>query len=195
MKHAAYFPSIPGTDAGVSAGPDTIIRRATVHDAVPLATLAYRTFDDAFGIDNDPDDMVAYLRTAFTSEKITTELQDPAALFLLAVRNDRFQGYAKLYAGQAPQSADLPNPVKLERLYVDHAAIGQGLGAILMRTCLNTVQQAGYETLWLSVWEKNQRARDFYLKWGFHTIGTDVFVIGQDVQTDCIMSRTVAPAP
>ena len=117
MKNKAFFPSIPGTDAGVSAGPDLIIRRATVHDAVPLATLAYRTFEDAFGPDNDPDDMIAYLRTAFTSEKITTELQDPAALFLLAVQNDRFQGYAKLYAGQAPPDADLPDPVKLERLF------------------------------------------------------------------------------
>lgn len=191
MKHAAFFPSAPGADDGVSVDPDTIIRRATLNDAVPLTTLAYRSFEDAFGPDNDPDDMVAYLRTAFTPEKITAELQDPTALFFLAARKDQLQGYAKLRAGQAPQDTDLPKPVKLERLYVDHASIGQGLGAILMQVCLDTVRQAGYDTLWLSVWEKNRRARDFYLKWGFHKIGTDIFIIGQDVQTDWIMARSV----
>jgi len=194
MKNTAFFPSVPGTVDDVSVGRNTIIRRATVHDADQLAALAYRTFEEAFGPDNDPDDMACYLTTAFTPEKIAAELKDPAALFLLVVQNDRLQGYAKLYAGQAPQNTHLPNLVKLVRLYVNHASIGHGLGAALMQTCLDTVHQAGYGALWLSVWEKNRRARDFYLKWGFHKIGTDVFVIGQDVQTDWIMARTVAPA-
>lgn len=195
MENTAFFPDFPGSADGVSVGCDTIIRRATVHDALPLAKLAYRTFEDAFGPDNDPEDMACYLKTTFTPEKILAELQDPAALFLLVVKKDRFQGYAKLYAGQAPQSAHLPNPVKLVRLYVNHASIGHGLGAALMQACLDTIHQAGYGALWLSVWEKNRHARDFYLKWGFHKIGTDDFIIGEDVQKDWIMARTVAPAP
>ena len=64
-----------------------------------------------------------------------------------------------------------------------------------MQTCLDTARHAGYDTLWLSVWEKNQRARDFYLKWGFNKIGTDIFIIGQDVQTDWVMARSVTPTP
>ena len=195
VQEKPFFISDATAAEGFSIGGNTIIRRATVHDADRLAALGYRTFEDAFGPDNDREDMARYLETAFTPEKIADELRDPAALFLLAVNNDFFLGYAKLYAGQAPESVNLPKPVKLVRLYVNHESIGKGLGAALMQVCLDTVRQAGYGAIWLGVWEKNLRARNFYLKWGFHKIGTYDFVIGRDVQTDWIMTRTVEISP
>lgn len=194
MKEKAFFLTAPGAVEGLAVGGNTIIRRANAHDVDRLAELACRTFEDAFGPDNDPDDMGHYLKTAFTPEKIADELKDPAALFLLIVKNDLFQGYAKLYAGQAPKSVNLPKPVQLVRLYVNHEFIGKALGAALMQTCLDTVRRSGYGAIWLGVWEKNRRARDFYLKWGFQKIGTYDFVIGRDIQTDWVMARTVAPA-
>lgn len=194
MKNKALFLSAPGAAEEFSIGSNTIIRRATVHDVDRLTALAHSTFEDAFGPDNDPEDMARYLKTAFTPDKIADELKDPAALFLLIVKNDFFLGYAKLYAGQAPKSVNLMKPVQLVRLYVNRESIGKALGAALMQTCLDTVRQAGYDTIWLGVWEKNRRARDFYLKWGFQKIGTYDFVIGRDVQTDWVMARTVAPA-
>jgi len=193
MRKKTLFISAPGALEGYPISGDTLIRRATAHDVDRLAAMACRTFEDAFGPQNDPDDMARYLETAFTPEKIADELKDPAALFLLVVKNDVFQGYAKLFAGPAPECVNLPKPLQLVRLYVNQESIGKALGAALMQICLDTAIRAGYGAIWLSVWEQNRRAIDFYLKWRFHKIGTYDFVIGRDIQTDWIMARSVAP--
>jgi ribosomal protein S18 acetylase RimI-like enzyme len=51
----------------------------------------------------------------------------------------------------------------------------------------------GYETLWLGVWEHNERAQAFYRKWGFMQVGYKKFTIGSDVQHDFVMARSAKP--
>ena len=43
--------------------------------------------------------------------------------------------------------------------------------------------------IWLSVWQKNKKAINFYRKNGFRENGTHPFVIGHDEQIDYIMSK------
>ena len=45
----------------------------------------------------------------------------------------------------------------------------------------------GAKTLWLGVWEKNDRARAFYAKCGFADVGEHIFLFGTDPQTDRVM--------
>lgn len=47
----------------------------------------------------------------------------------------------------------------------------QGYGSVLMERVLADMQAAGYRQVRLWVFEKNQRARAFYEKWGFVTDG------------------------
>lgn len=61
-----------------------------------------------------------------------------------------------------------------------------------MRTTLETAAASGYRTLWLGVWERNPRAIAFYERWGFATVGSHVFRLGSDDQTDLIMERPVS---
>jgi ribosomal protein S18 acetylase RimI-like enzyme len=49
----------------------------------------------------------------------------------------------------------------------------------------------GADTLLLGVWEHNPRAKAFYRKCGFADVGSHVFVVGTDPQTDRIMTRTL----
>jgi RimJ/RimL family protein N-acetyltransferase len=37
------------------------------------------------------------------------------------------------------------------------------------------------------VWERNERAKAFYAKHGFRKVGSQVFVVGSDPQTDDVM--------
>jgi ribosomal protein S18 acetylase RimI-like enzyme len=46
--------------------------------------------------------------------------------------------------------------------------------------------------LWLGVWERNERARAFYRKCGFRPVGKQVFVVGDDPQTDDVMIKELA---
>jgi ribosomal protein S18 acetylase RimI-like enzyme len=45
----------------------------------------------------------------------------------------------------------------------------------------------GAETLWLGVWERNDRARAFYAKCGFTGAGEHIFLFGTDPQTDLVL--------
>ncbi len=167
------------------------IRIASATDAEALAALAARTFRDTFQADNTPADMDAYVGTAFHAGRLRAELNDEASTFLLAFPGGVGPpiGYAKLRRGTSEPSVIGPNPVELERLYVDRPALGRGVGAALMRTALDTARRAGYQTIWLGVWERNPRAIAFYRQWAFEPVGTHVFRLGSDDQTDLVMAR------
>lgn len=169
------------------------VQIASIAVAEQLAQLAERTFRDAFAKDSSPEDMDAYVRDSLSLSRIRSELADEASTFLMAFRpgSDAPLGYSKLRAGKTNPSVTGPDPIKLERLYVDQSAIGSGVGATLMRASLNTAQLAGYRTLWLGVWERNQRAIAFYERWEFETVGNHVFVVGSEHQTDLVMARPV----
>lgn len=169
------------------------IRTASPADAGLLTALAERTFRDTFANDAPPRDMEAYVRDSFSLDRIRAELADDANTFLLAFVDDteRPAGYAKLRAGTPDPSVIGPDPVELQRLYVDRSAIGSGLGAALMRASLELAGSAGHRTLWLGVWERNAHAIAFYRKWEFETVGDHVFRLGSDEQRDLIMERPV----
>ncbi|MFA9491557.1 MAG: GNAT family N-acetyltransferase, partial [Anaerolineales bacterium] len=84
-----------------------------------------------------------------------------------------------------------PKPIELVRIYVEEEVVGQGLGSALMKACLEEIKTNGLGTIWLAVWQKNQRAIDFYKRWGFEKVGVKEFVVGSDVQDDFIMERSV----
>ena len=170
------------------------IRSATSADAELLAALAEQTFRDTFADDNEAADMEAYVRDSFSPDQVRTELDDGASTFLLAFVDggERPAGYAKLRTGTTDPSVRGPDPVELERLYVDRSAIGHGIGAALMRASLEAARSSGHRTLWLGVWERNARAISFYERWGFETVGDHVFRLGSDDQTDLIMERSVS---
>ena len=49
----------------------------------------------------------------------------------------------------------------------------------------------GLETLRLGVYDKNARAIAFYRRAGFAVAGTATFAVGQDIQSDLIMEKSL----
>jgi ribosomal protein S18 acetylase RimI-like enzyme len=172
--------------------PPIEIRRATSDDASLLARLGEATFFDSFAADNTPEDIAAYIRSAFGPEKQAAELADPRSLFLIASVEGEVAGYARLYAGQAEEGVPGERPVELVRIYSTRPWIGRGVGPALMAACLSEAQGLGYDTIWLGVWERNERAIAFYRKWGFRVAGAHPFLLGADWQTDYVMVKDLA---
>ncbi len=172
---------------------ELFIRRASQDDTELIIELGARTFLDAFGLDNNPEDMEKYITSAFNPAQIASELSDPASIFLLAYIAEKPVGYAKLQADEAPDCVRGFKPIELVRIYVEQGVMGKGYGAALMKACIEEAWQMGYETLWLGVWEYNERAQIFYRKWGFIQVGSKKFMIGSDVQQDLVMARSVKP--
>ena len=169
-----------------------IIRGGTTKDAGMLAELGARTFSDTFAADNSPENMSAYLASAFSPEHQAAELADPTSSFQIAETNGVAVGYAMLRSGNALENVAGNKPIELVRLYVSRDSLGSGVGAALMKACLDEAKRRGYETLWLGVWEHNRRAQAFYRKWNFHEVGTHVFQLGDDPQTDILMQRSIS---
>ncbi len=168
-----------------------VIRRAASTDADLLAELGARTFSETFAADNTPEDMNAYLVSSFSPAQQAAELADPHSIFLIAEIDEIAAGYAKLQAGDALEGVEGEKPIELVRLYVYKEWLGRGVGEALMRTCIDEAQQAGHQTLWLGVWERNGRAQAFYRKWDFREVGEHVFQLGADPQTDILMERAL----
>jgi ribosomal protein S18 acetylase RimI-like enzyme len=171
--------------------PAVTIRRGTLADAALLSELGARTFSETFAADNTAEDLAAYVATSFNVAQQTSELEDPGSTFLIAEVDGHAAGYAKLHDGEPEKSVEGAKPIELVRLYVSHDWLGRGVGQRLMSACIDEARQAGHETIWLGVWERNARAQAFYQKWSFRAVGEHMFQLGADLQRDIVMERAL----
>lgn len=171
------------------------LRLATPADAGRLAVFGARAFSDTFAADNDPADMALYLAEAFTPETVAGEIADPAATTILAERAGDLVGYVRVLADHPNAAVAGACVAELSRLYASRAALGTGVGAALMRACLDEAARTGHDAIWLGVWERNARAIAFYERWGFRVVGETTFTLGTDVQRDVVMARPLHDAP
>lgn len=168
------------------------IRAGVPSDAAALAELAERTFRDAFAVDNHPEDVELHVSRSYGLRHQARELADRAFATLLAESVSGLAGYAQLRRGPAPASITGNSPVELCRFYVAREWHGQGLAQRLMQAAEAEAVTMGARTLWLGVWERNERAKAFYRKCGFSDVGSHVFMVGNDPQTDRVMTKQPA---
>jgi GNAT superfamily N-acetyltransferase len=167
------------------------IRRGEPRDAAVLADLARTTFYDAFAATNDAADMALHLTRAYGVPQQTMELQDPGITTLLVEQDGAAIAYAQLRHGHIPECVTGPAPLELWRFYVQRDWHGRGVAQALMDRVKDEARQHGAQTLWLGVWERNDRARAFYSKCGFADAGEHIFLFGTDPQTDRVMTLTL----
>lgn len=167
------------------------IRRATRGDAEILADLALRIFLDTFGPENDPGDIELHARRSYGPEIQRNELDDPSLTYLIAEIDANPVGFAMIGDARMDASRGLDAPVELFRFYVDKPWHGKGVAMPLMEACYEEARARGGRTICLGVWERNPRAIRFYEKIGYRIAGTHPYILGDDVQTDWVMTREV----
>ncbi len=170
---------------------DVVFRHAVSSDAETLLEFAARIYYETFAEVNTPENMQAYLETAFTLPQLQSELGDPQASFIIVEADNKLIGYAKLLAEKPPDCVTGENPIELVRFYIDQSWHGSGLASELIELCLSEARQRGFRTMYLGVWEKNLRAQAFYRKWNFSCVGEHTFYMGDDPQIDWWMTRGI----
>jgi diamine N-acetyltransferase len=171
-----------------------IIRTGVASDATALAQLAARTFQDTFAADNRPEDIALHLARAYGRAQQHRELLDPNVITLLVEVDGRLAAYAQLRLGKAPTWVTGESPIELWRFYVAQPWHGRGVAQALMRHVDLEAYRSGGRTLWLGVWERNERAKAFYQKIGFRDVGSHKFMVGADAQTDRVLVRPLSNA-
>ena len=166
------------------------IRNASVDDIDLLTYIGRKAFEESFSKYNTQENMANYLTNAFKATKQKEEFTQPGSLFLIAEENGTAVGYARLLAGTGGETClKGTNPIELVRIYLLNDWIGKGYGSQLMDSCLEAARKRSHDSVWLGVWEKNDRAIQFYEKWGFNIVGSHLFHLGSDPQTDHIMEK------
>jgi ribosomal protein S18 acetylase RimI-like enzyme len=165
------------------------IRPGAPEDAVFLAQFAARVFRETFGADNTPENMARFIEQTYTEPRMADALADPRMSTIFADVDGEVAGFAQVRAGHVPACVTTPAPIELERFYVDRPWHGRGVAHALMSAVDALAVTRGARSLWLGVWEHNHRAIAYYRKCGFIPVGSHVFVLGTDEQTDLLMVR------
>ena len=166
------------------------LRLASPDDASALARAAATFFEQTFAAANRPENMKDYLAHAFSEERQRAELRDPNQRVWVTVdARGEIVGYAHVRLGATSRHVVARHPVEIARVYADQRLHGKGLGAALMRACIDFALDCGADVVWLGVWERNPRAIAFYAKHGFRTVGDQEFLLGTDRQRDLVLAR------
>ena len=160
------------------AGPD---------DAGALDRIFDTTFCDTFGHLYRFEDLAAFL-SSFGLSDWQAQLGDGAFAFRLAAAGGEPVAYVKLGPLKLPVETDRP-AMLLDQLYVHKAHQGAGIAHALMDWALNEARRRGAEELYLTVYVDNHRARRFYDRYGFESVGSYDFMVGSHADEDIIMRK------
>jgi ribosomal protein S18 acetylase RimI-like enzyme len=164
------------------------LRLALPGDAPSLAILAERTFREAFGARNSPENMDLHCAQCFGPDIQLREIGERGLVTTLADEAGRLVGFTQLRLMRPSPAVTARKPAELSRIYVTAEWQGRGVAHALMDRTLADATRGGCDRLWLGVWEHNPKAMAFYRKFGFEIVGTQAFMLGQERQRDLIMA-------
>lgn len=175
-------------DDGSPLNHEPAIRPAAPADIDALVELAATTFHETHAPFLEPADVDDYVTGNFTRAAFEVILADAASTLRVCEGGGRLLGYLHLRRSTPPACVTGRAPIELVRIYLRREVIGRGQGARLMRTARAEAARRGCDALWLMVYERNERARTFYGKWGFVDVGTAPFRFGGREYSDPVMA-------
>jgi ribosomal protein S18 acetylase RimI-like enzyme len=165
------------------------IRKVETNELEVLLKLSRDTFFDAFFEKNKPDDMAAYARANFTTQKLQEEISVAGSTFYFAEIEGQAIGYLKLNSLMAQTEFKKENSLEIERIYVLANKQGNKVGEQLLSFAIDQAELQHCEYIWLGVWEHNNHAIRFYERHGFKTFSSHPFMLGSDKQIDILMRK------
>ena len=161
-------------------------------NAEVLALLGRITYIESHGeyIDNK-NDLLKYCNTTFSVSKTKQDLNNSKYLFYIIYVNDLPVGYAKLVLNAIHESVPSQNNCRLERIYILNDFIPLKLGQQLLIFLEEKAKELQLDTMWLSVYIKNNRAIRFYQKNEFKNVGELNFLVNGKGYENTIFSKKI----
>jgi diamine N-acetyltransferase len=167
------------------------LTKCTLEDSQKLQEIGYKTFKETFEDQNSSKNMKAYLEEAFNINQVENELSNPSSHFFFVSFNDEVAGYLKVNTGNAQTEEMDDDSLEIERIYIINKFQKHGLGKYLFNKAMDIALEGNKKRIWLGVWEKNENAISFYKKMGFVQTGAHSFYMGNEEQTDLIMTKSL----
>ncbi|MGN2617609.1 GNAT family N-acetyltransferase [Bacillus stercoris] len=167
------------------------IKKCSREDLQILQQLSIETFNDTFKDQNSPENMKAYLERAFNKKQLEKELSNMSSEFFFVYFDHEVAGYVKVNIDDAQSEEMGAESLEIERIYIKNNFQKHGLGKHLLNKAIEIALERNKKNIWLGVWEKNENAIAFYKKMGFVQTGAHSFYMGDEEQTDLIMTKTL----
>lgn len=167
------------------------VKECTVEDLQMLQKVSVETFRDTFQDQNTEEDLYNYLEKAYNTKQLTSELLNQQSEFYFVFNGNDLAGYLKININEAQSETKGEDTLEIERIYVLPQFKGKGLGKILIQQAVERAQIHQKTNIWLGVWEHNHAALAFYKKLGFVQTGSHSFFMGEDEQTDLILTKNL----
>lgn len=139
------------------------IKIATKADTDVLALLGRLTWAESHGhYIEDKSDVLKYLNENFSVFKTKQNINNPKQLFYIIYADDLPVGYAKLVVNASNENITSQNSCQLERIFILNDFIPLKIGQPLLTFVEEQVKKLQLDTMWLTVYIKNNRAIRFY---------------------------------
>lgn len=152
-------------------------------DLPTIQRISRQTFYDTFSEQNTAENMDSFLDTAYSTPQLEKELDDINSKFYFVKVDGDIAGYSKENA--------FVDYFELERIYIDKEYQKIGLGKMILDHAISSAKLMKLPEIRLGVWEHNDNAIAFYKKMGFYHTGQHVFKLGDDPQTDLLMTKKI----
>jgi len=152
-----------------------------------LQLISTQTFSETFTEYNTEENMKLYIESNFNLNSLKKELDNSSSKFYFALDGKEVVGYLKINWGNAQSESPGNTSLEVERIYVLKSYHGKKVGMVLFQKAIEVAKDLNFDFIWLGVWEKNERAIQFYKKNGLVEFDKHLFKLGKDVQTDLLM--------
>jgi diamine N-acetyltransferase len=168
---------------------DASFRTATVDDSALVARLFEQSFVETFGHLYAKADLAAFV-SGITPESFAEEIADPGFVIRIAEVDGEAVGFAKLGPPSLPDEPP-PATIELRQIYVLKPWQGTGIAKHLYDWAEAEALERGARHIQLTVYIDNDRARRFYGRRGFAEAGRYDFLVGNHVDEDIIMRKSL----
>jgi ribosomal protein S18 acetylase RimI-like enzyme len=167
------------------------VRPARQEELGMLRKVAIDTFIASFAEFNTAENMEAFLMEAYRPDTLEKEWREEGSICYLAWEENDLLGFVRLRRNDEVEDQLGKNTIELQRLYVHPVHQGKKIGSLMMKQAVDYSGRQGYDWIWLGVWERNFKAQEFYVKWGFEKFSEHIFQMGDDPQVDWLLRRKV----
>ncbi|GAA4470321.1 spermidine/spermine N(1)-acetyltransferase [Nibrella saemangeumensis] len=113
-----------------------------------------------------------YVGKCFTPEVLREDMSHPNHRYYLILAAQQPVGFVKLKLHEPLPGHEGLNALELERIYIERAATGQGVGKAVMQQIIDIARQHQKSLIWLKAMDSSTEAIAFYRQNGFVHCGT-----------------------
>ena len=160
------------------------MRKVNQDELSLLQKIAIQTFRETFAFDNTAEQLQNFFDEAYTLSALKLELADKESETYFILMSGKAAGFLKVNWGSSQTEQVLEDAFEIQRLYI--------LGKQLFEFALERAQISGLSWVWLGVWEKNVKAQLLYAKYGFERFSKHSFFVGNKVDTDWLLKKSLS---